>query len=805
MDGRARRSRAFLIGRREVTDTAGSRNQAKISVVVAEAQELLVSLFWTLDKSPLGKIRGLDANGNLRKDSRAAFANGRVQQLRYSTLEGFIDAVIDLGPHQALGFGVSEFENARVVTMERLAGANFDERTVARTKDCFSFRDGPGLLHVDYDPQPGATRLSLEQLVKALRAAVPELRGVTMCGKPSSSSYLTHPDGSSLVGASGAHLFIPVMNARRIPEFGRIIAGRLWLAGLGFIKISGAGRPIETTILDQSVLSPERLCFVRATCENGVRQEFPAFQLYRCKLDEMLGGETWLDDLSPLTDEDHRKVAALKIAARAASQPEADRVRAVWAEKQAERRIALAGPEGELDRAALVRSFLATGELVLPPDLVLHPLGGEPVTAAEVLSEPHRWNNVQFADPFEPKYGDDPRIAKAVMDRGEPYIDSFAHGGLRYYFTNDEDRQAATALDFADLRQRRRFEAVPAGEFMRGEPPTWLIQGVMPKAKLGDLYGLPAAGKSFWALDLAASIALGTPWNSLPTMQADVVYICAEGVSGFRKRVEAYSTHHQINFGAALRIIGDQPNLLEGGDIATLLAELELTKPGLVVIDTLMQVMPGGDENSGVDIGKVLKACGQINDRTGAMVLLVHHAGKDPTKGARGFSGLRGAVDVEICVSRRQLGNIATITKMKDGDDDATYPFRLLPVSLPTRDGKPVSSCVVEHIERTAAPSQTVEPRGANQKWVFNAAQELDPMGARGLVPADILNVALASIPVDAGADPVKPKRDQRRAHLKRALDDLCAGGVLFLKNGLIFMYDPEAPNALTALNRAGE
>ena len=790
--------------------SSGSR--AKLSIVPEEARPLVVSVFSTLDSRPLGKVRGLDGEGKLRKSSRAAFSNGRVQQISCPTLMTLLKTVGDMGADQALGFGVCDFVSARLVTKERLARGGLEGPVVARTKSCFNFRSAPGVLHGDYDPLPGSTPLSPTEVVGLIRNAAPELKGVTIGCKPSSSSHLTHPNGTKLAGTSGAHILLPVMDASRIPEFGRILADRLWLAGSGFVKITGAGLLVHTTILDQSVLSPERLCFVRATCEDGVTQNFPPFEFHPGEFDELLGGESWLDDLTPLTPDERKRVAELQQAARAAAQPEADRVRQAWAERQADRRIAMPGYDAAgPDRAALIQSFVQSGELVMAADLVLYPENGEFVTAAEVFCNPAQWHEVRFADPFEPDYGnDDPRIARAILDRGEPYIESFAHGGLTYYFRSEEARIAAGLLDFADLwvandRAHRRFEAIPAGEFMRGPPLKWLVRGLLPKAKLGVIYGSPGTGKSFWALDLAASLALGSPWNSIPTKQADVVYICAEGVSAFRKRVEAYQTHHEIDFGSALRIIGDQPDLLNGGDIKTLLAELDKAQPELVIIDTLMQVMPGGDENSGVDMGNVLKACGQIHERTGAMVLIVHHAGKDPTKGARGFSGLRGAADVEVCITNGAVTKVASITKMKDGEDDATYPFRLCQVSLPPCEGEAVNSCIVEHVERTGAAKRPAEPKGINQKAVFSAALDLDPMGDSGVVPADILDRAMDSIPFDRGSDPTLPKRDQRRQNLKRALDILCAAGELFLKDGLIFIYDPDASKASNASDEASE
>lgn len=52
---------------------------------------------------------------------------------------------------------------------------------------------------------------------------------------------------------------------------------------------------------------------------------------------------------------------------------------------------------------------------------------------------------------------------------------------------------------------------------------------------------------------------------------------------------------------------------------------------------------------------------------TGATVVLVHHAGKDTSKGARGWSGLRAAADAELEVVRSPEGRLLRVTKQKEG------------------------------------------------------------------------------------------------------------------------------------------
>lgn len=665
-----------------------------ITIVPDDVRELVVSVFSTADRSPLGKIRGLDAQGNLKKGTH--FASTDVETLRFASLYTFLETVGGLGGHQALGFGLCKFEAARVVPAAKLAEIAGDESTVSRTKTFFHFAKAPGILHLDYDPQPGALCLTAVELIAALRSAVTELAGVTLCAKPSSSSFLVGSDGAYLVGASGVHVFVPVSDASRIPEFGKLIVARLWLAGHGWIKISGSGVLREATLADDSVFSAERLCFVRATCQDGLSQCFQEFDYAPGKLDALIGWEHWLDELSQLSPSQCGELVDLKSAARLAAAPEARRIRLAWAEDGADRRCELAASKGEtVDRAAIVRSFVEQDAWVMPRDLVLHPLDKPSITAREVFADPERWDGHTFGDPFEPDYGGDPRIAMALLSRGEPRIHSHAHGGYSCYFRSEAERVAAGALEFEDLRHRRRFEAVLADEFASGPPPVWLVPGILPMASLGVIFGPPGSGKSFFAFDLAAAVALGVCWRELPTRPGKVVYICAEGATGFANRIAAYRQFHDVSFGASFRVIRERPDLLTRDDIRDLLAILVELSPDLVIIDTLAQVMPGGDENSSSDMGKALKACAEIHAATGSMPILVHHCGKDADKGPRGWSGLSGAADAIITITRTGEQRVAKVTKMKDGKEGDEFAFKLGCPAVRRR--KPLRLAGLEH------------------------------------------------------------------------------------------------------------
>lgn len=247
-----------------------------------------------------------------------------------------------------------------------------------------------------------------------------------------------------------------------------------------------------------------------------------------------------------------------------------------------------------------------------------------------------------------------------------------------------------------------RFRCIPAQEFAGHVTRThWLIKNTLPAEGLAAVYGASGSGKTFAVLDLAMAVARGVEWRGLRTHQSRVVYVVAEGVVGFRRRLRAYAQQAGIKLGDIdLHVIAGAPSLLKKADVVDVIRSINLIGgAGLVILDTLAQVTAGANENSGEDMGKALKAAQAIGKACGGLVLLVHHTGKDETKGARGWSGIKGALDAELEVTRAEHDRVLSVTKMKDGEEGQEFGFRLLEIPLHDEvddDGNPITSCVVE-------------------------------------------------------------------------------------------------------------
>lgn len=244
---------------------------------------------------------------------------------------------------------------------------------------------------------------------------------------------------------------------------------------------------------------------------------------------------------------------------------------------------------------------------------------------------------------------------------------------------------------------------VRCADFAIAEPPEWLIKGVLSKGEVNCIYGPSGSGKTFLALDMCLSVAQGEAWRNHRTKKRKVAYIAAEGARGVSMRLQAYASRRELDLNSVdLFVSASCPSLVDDASVEALLENVRaLGDVDMLVVDTLAQCSAGADENNGKEMGIALRACRRVYEEIGASVLLIHHSGKDETRGARGWSGLRAALDTEICVSEKDGVKVAKVTKQKDGEMGAEYYFKLEQVVLGIdEDGDEITSCVVVEAER---------------------------------------------------------------------------------------------------------
>lgn len=240
----------------------------------------------------------------------------------------------------------------------------------------------------------------------------------------------------------------------------------------------------------------------------------------------------------------------------------------------------------------------------------------------------------------------------------------------------------------------------------------WIIKGVLPQAEVGILYGQSGSGKTFFVLDMAATIARGAEWRGRRVSDCRVVYVAAEAREGIKKRMDAYDQYVTPD-GRRPDIIASAPNLLSTD--AAKLGEA-IGRAGLIILDT-MAASHSGDENSAKDMGLFLTACKDLSLATGAMVLAVHHTGKEESKGMRGSSALFAGADfvMEVFKNEKDKEHGAVLSKSRDDVTGTSFGFGLRRVVVGHDDeGDEVTTCVVDPLHKEVSKTAKRPKKLAN-------------------------------------------------------------------------------------------
>lgn len=240
----------------------------------------------------------------------------------------------------------------------------------------------------------------------------------------------------------------------------------------------------------------------------------------------------------------------------------------------------------------------------------------------------------------------------------------------------------------------------------------YTMKGYLPANSLCSVYGPSGSYKSFLAVSWACHIAAGKKWAGRAVSGGSVLYVVGEGGIGVPRRIKAWENVY--NGGEALNnfyLVNRPVFPVRSEEVNQVILAAKQVKATtgqpvrFIVIDTLARCFGGNDENDARDMGAFIEGCDTIKRETGATLLVVHHSGKDGSKGARGSSAFRAALDAEFNVRREGDGGalILSCTKMKDAEETPDAAYDLWTAELFTdHEGEMVCSLVVIDVPREA-------------------------------------------------------------------------------------------------------
>lgn len=375
---------------------------------------------------PVSKKYRREEDGNVVKEPGGQIYDATCSVIHLAGANMLANNLNMMDPRRCMSWGIlaNGRASANIAPKDRLKKGE-----ISRTRDNFEYPSGLAILMIDVDePVP------FNELFDSLTRVVPELPTAPYVLSHSASTFIYNgEDGACIKGEGGKRVYIIVAEGTDIPRAAGVLGARLKLNGYLSYKISKSGQLLERTLIDESVYQPERLDFCGgAECKKPLVQRRPKAEAFN-------DGAAPLDTrraLPDLTSEEIARLDQLRMEKRAAVQGEAAEVRDKFANDRAAEIVRHMGKKGvvkdqERIREKIVRSI---ADNILPDELILYPEKGGEVTVGEVRRNPAVWNGMKFADPVDPEYNNDKRIAMAMLRGEDPHIHSFAHGGQQYRF-----------------------------------------------------------------------------------------------------------------------------------------------------------------------------------------------------------------------------------------------------------------------------------------------------------------------------------------------------------------------------------
>ena len=237
--------------------------------------------------------------------------------------------------------------------------------------------------------------------------------------------------------------------------------------------------------------------------------------------------------------------------------------------------------------------------------------------------------------------------------------------------------------------------------------PQWIVKHYLEANSLAVIYGAPATGKSFVAIDIACHIATGKPWleHGLIKQSGAVYYIAGEGHNGLARRFAAWQLHNELQIPrdklyishTAIQAVDEASAKAASNEIDNRIAG-GAPKPLLVVIDTLARNF-GGNENDAKDMASFINHLDKyLRIKYGCCVLIIHHSGHQSDR-ARGSTALKGAVDIEYGLKLDEKTKQISLQnhKMKEGElrKEQSLMLKQVPLGMVDDDQQMITSAVI--------------------------------------------------------------------------------------------------------------
>jgi hypothetical protein len=245
--------------------------------------------------------------------------------------------------------------------------------------------------------------------------------------------------------------------------------------------------------------------------------------------------------------------------------------------------------------------------------------------------------------------------ARSVRIVNLPGLD--LHGDVSDYL---QTRQPKDLI--AEIRKTQHWKPqlgnllIEAPHFLSAISPeiNWLVEDVIQRGANGFICSLPKVGKSWLAVDLALSLALGLPWVGFDVRRpVKVALITREDNPALTRwrldRLLAGKNRLKTELAERLYVNSREQSpefrLDKAELLAPMIAELKIVQPEFVLLD-VFNILHSADENDNTEMRQILELLNRLQREVGCAIGAIHHFNKSIegslTQRLRGSSAIAG-------------------------------------------------------------------------------------------------------------------------------------------------------------------
>jgi hypothetical protein len=262
----------------------------------------------------------------------------------------------------------------------------------------------------------------------------------------------------------------------------------------------------------------------------------------------------------------------------------------------------------------------------------------------------------------------------------------------------------------------------------RAEGTEWLIESLWLSEAAGIIGGQPKLWKSWFCLDMAVSVASGTPCLghfAVKSTGPSLVFMAEDDPPDVRKRVDGICASRGLDVQALdlTLITSTRLHLDDDADRGQLRCTIEKFRPKLLVLDPLVR-LHRGNENDSRDVSALLGFLRELQRQYNCAIVLAHHASKRshgrPGQGLRGSSDLHAFGSSNLYLSH-QGDSVEINVEHRSAAAPGPYFVRLvdeggthLQLAEPGRTEAPsIEDRILSHLEDAGLPLSRADLRGA--------------------------------------------------------------------------------------------